>query len=431
MIESWIGGTGRILPEAIRRSGHRYTFVTRKRQHYLGGVVASDSHAVLAHADNVLTLETNDVPRLVDDLRDLHRVLRFDGVMTICDYYLETVRTVADALGLPSPFPSTVADLRHKHLVRESLDRAGMPNPAYGVTTSWDATRNAARAIGYPLVIKPTDLASSAYVTLVRDERELQRAYDAQAAFPLNFREQARDPLYLLEEYMEGEEFSVEACAVAGDTTVIGITDKSVTAAPHFVEDGHMFPAAIDPATADELTAFALRALRAVGHDHGPSHTEIKLTAGGPRLIEINPRLPGNYIAELISYVTGIDLLQTTIELAVGRQPDLRPAATDVRSAAIKFVVPPHGGRIAAVRGADALDRDPAVVRWQLDSLGGFDVSRPIDNACYIGHVVAVDRTGPQARAAADRAVDDLDLVYDGATARPPAAEVACSSPRP
>lgn len=428
MIESWVGGTGRILPEAVRRSGHRYTFVTRKPDHYLGGIVASESHPVMTHADNVLTLETNDVAKLIEDLRDLHRVLRFDGVMTICDYYVETVRTVADALELPSPFPSTVADLRHKHLVRESLDRVGIPNPAYRVTTSWEQTRSAAEDIGYPLVIKPTDLASSAYVTLVRSVSELELAYDAQRAFPRNFRDQHRDALFLLEEYMEGEEVSVEGYAVDGETTIIGITDKSLTGAPYFIEDGHMFPAEIDDATASQLSAFALRALHAVGHDHGPSHTEIKLTADGLRLIEINPRLPGNYIAELIRHVTGIDLLQATVELAAGQRPDLRTAQTGVRSAAIKFVVPPRGGHITAVRGADGLDRDPAVVRWHLDSLGGFDVSGPIDNACYLGHVVTLDSAGFRARGSAQHAVDGLELIYDGAT-RDPAPEDACPSP--
>lgn len=420
MIESWVGGTGRILPEAVATAGHRYTFVTRKRQHYLSGVVSSANHPVLANADNVLTLETNDVPALIDQLRALHRVMRFEGVMTICDYYIETVRRVADALDLPSPFPSAVADLRHKHLVRKSLDEAGMPNPKYRVTSSWEQTRQAAIQIGYPLVIKPTDLASSAYVTLVQDEGELGRAYAAQEAFPRNFRGQHRDGLYLLEEYMVGDEFSVEACAVSGETTVIGITDKSLTAAPYFVEDGHMFPAPLDAETAEQVTEFALRALHAVGHDHGPSHTEIKLTADGPRLIEINPRLCGNYIVELIAHVTGIDLLQTSIDLAVGQAPDLAAVSTGVRSAAIKFVVPPRGGHIESVQRTEHLDCDAHISRWHLDAFGGFDVSGPIDNACYIGHVVTVDRDALEARAYAERAVNELELVYAGAAATSP-----------
>ena len=54
MIESWVGGTGRIFPQAINRAGHRYTFVTRNRGHYLDEHT-QQIHPVLKHADNVLT----------------------------------------------------------------------------------------------------------------------------------------------------------------------------------------------------------------------------------------------------------------------------------------------------------------------------------------------------------------------------------------
>ncbi|MGO4779264.1 acetyl-CoA carboxylase biotin carboxylase subunit family protein, partial [Lysobacter sp. 2RAB21] len=154
----------------------------------------------------------------------------------------------------------------------------------------------------------------------VHDEEELCTAFDALEQFPRNFREQERVPLLLLEEYMRGEEVSVEACTYRGRTTIIGITDKSLTGFPYFIEDGHMFPAKLDAGIAAQIETLVRGALDAVGHDHGISHTEVKLTADGPRIVEINPRPGGNYIAELIQRVTGIDLLDAQIELALGRE---------------------------------------------------------------------------------------------------------------
>ncbi|MGH3753639.1 MAG: ATP-grasp domain-containing protein [Pseudonocardiaceae bacterium] len=412
MIESWVDGTGRMLPEALARAGHRYTFVTRNRKHYLDGATTALTHPVLTHADNVLTLETNDVDTLIAQLHQLRRVLRFDGVLTVCDYYIETVTHVAHALGLPSCFPTTAVDERRKNVVRERLDQAGIPNPGYRVTSSWEQTRLAAAEIGYPLVIKPTDLASSAYVRVVASEQELADAYADQEAFPRNFRDQPREQLYLLEEYLTGTEFSVEACAAGGEITVIGITDKSVTGWPHFIEDGHMFPADLDHPTAETIVDFTRRVLAAVGHDHGMSHTEVKLTPRGPRLIEINPRMAGNYIIELVQHVTGIDMIAATIALALGERPDLTPADTGVRSAAIKFLVPERGGYLADLRGADALARDENVVRYHLEPVVGSEVAEPIDNACYLGHVVTIDHDGLGARASAEAAICGLELVF-------------------
>lgn len=411
MIESWIGGTGRIFPPAIAKQGHRYTFVTRNRRHYLDAA-SGFIHPVLEHADNVLTTETNGVPALIDFLRRQHAILQFDGVVTICDYYIETVARVSEALGLPKVFSSNVAAERHKHVVREAIERAGLPNPKFRVARSWDEARSAADAIGYPLILKPSDLSSSAFVTLVSDEAELRSGFEALEQFPRNFRDQEREPLWLLEEYMTGEEVSVEACTYDGATTILGVTDKSVTGFPHFIEDGHMFPAKLDPRLTQEVGSYVIKVLDAVGHDYGISHTEVKLTPTGPRIVEINPRPGGNYIAELIERVTGIDFLAVQVDLALGRHPDLARHDTGVSSAAIRFLVPPKGGYVASLKGLDTLDDDPNVIRHSIAPIEGATVAPPIDNACYLGHVVAIDRDGPDARAFAEQALARLDLQF-------------------
>ncbi|HEX8614103.1 MAG TPA: ATP-grasp domain-containing protein [Telluria sp.] len=420
MIESWVGGTGRIFPATITGAGHTYTFVTRNRGHYLDGLDAP-IHPVLAHAANVLTTETNDVPALIAFLRAQHRVLKFDGVVTICDYYIDTVAQVAQALELPQAFCSNVAMVRRKHLVREALEKAGLPNPAFTAVTSWDAARAAAREIGYPLILKPSDLASSAFVKLVKDETELQAAFAALEAFPTNFREQAREPLWLLEEYMKGEEVSVEACTFGGQTTIIGITDKSLTGFPYFIEDGHMFPARLDGDVSEAVCALVRAALEAVGFDHGISHTEVKITRKGPRIVEINPRPGGNYIAELIERVTGIEFLSAQIDLALGRQPDLTRKETGVQSAAIKFLVPTGVGKVSAMTGIDSVAGAPHVARALIANATGKELAAPIDNACYLGHVVALDPDGLDARKYAEQALSRVEISFAGKASEPAA----------
>ncbi|HYF64688.1 MAG TPA: ATP-grasp domain-containing protein, partial [Herpetosiphonaceae bacterium] len=234
MLESWVGGTGRILPAAIVAQGHTYTLVTRQRGHY---ATPPATHPVLAYAQNLLTADTNDMAGLIAFLRQQHLLLRFDGVVTICDYYIDAARQVADALDLPCPFPATVSTIRNKGQMRRALDAAGLANPAYQLAATWDTARHAASAIGYPLVIKPTDLASSAHVRLVRNEAELHIGYAVLDGFARNFRDQPRDRAVLLEAYLDGPEVSVEACTFAGQTTILGITDKGVTADPYFIED--------------------------------------------------------------------------------------------------------------------------------------------------------------------------------------------------
>jgi len=407
MIESWVGASGNLLPPLLKARGHSYTFVTRKLGHY-GEPDVQPPHPVIAHADEVLVTETNDPAALIEFLRPYS----FDGVITVCDYYIDTVREVAKAFSLPCPFPDTVELVRNKYRMRESLDQAKLANPLYRITRSWEETKAAAEEIGYPLVAKPVDLASSAFVNLIRNPDELHTAYKALDAFSLNFRDQERDRRILLEAFMQGTEVSVESVCYDGYIHTLGITDKSVTGTPYFIENGHMFPAKVDEQTAQEVRQFVEQALHAVGFDHGIAHTEVMLTANGPRIVEINPRTAGNYIVELVKHVTGLDLLEVFVDLALGQKPLLKQQDQGAASAAIAFLVPPHEGIIAQMEGIETLASDPRIVRFQFVDGNNRFVNKPIDNACYLGHVVACDPEGQEAGSYAETALSRVRLHY-------------------
>ncbi len=409
MIESWIGGTGRLLPVKIRERGYTYTFVTRKLEHYIDST-NDIIHPVIKNATHIITTETNNIDELIPFLLAQNKILHFDGVITVCDYYIDTVVKVAKALNLPMPFFDTVNEVRQKHLVRQVILNAGFPNPEFKVIRSWNEAREAALRIKYPLVIKPGDLASSAYVKLVGNEDELKKAYEAMEKFQQNFRDQPREHLCLLEAFMYGPEFSVETCTFNGETTVLGITDKSVTGEPFFIEEGHMFPADLSKKNEKQIIDLVKSILIEVGFEHGIGHTEVKLTKAGPMIVEINPRPGGNYITELVNYVTGIDLVNIFIDLAIGEKPDLTVVENSFASAAIRFLVPTRDGTVVNFDNTDILDKNSNVVRFSFSPVLGKNVKAPIDNACYLGHVVAVDRTGHNAGKYADEALSSLNF---------------------
>lgn len=409
VLESWVGASSFLLPRAIKELGHRFTFITRDMQHYLRSAPAAGPHPLL-QADNILTTETNDLPGLLDYVEQQQRLLRFDGVLTTCDYYLEAAAQVAARLGLPGPAPQGVRTARTKHLMRAALDQADLPNPQFRLAGSWEEARAAAQAIGYPVVLKPTDLCAGMYVACARDEPELRAAFERLAGFPVNARQQPRPANCLIEELLAGEELSVETSTFRGETTVIGITDKPLTGFPAFIEAGHMFPARLGAAQARAAAALARDALAATGYNHGVAHTEIRLTPDGPRVIEINVRQAGNYITELVRHVTGINIAHAMVQLALGQRPQLAPQETGVRSAAIRFLLPAHAGTITAVSGGERLASDPDVVAWQMDAAPGRRVRDPRDNNDYLGHVMAVDRAGLGADAVAERAAGQVRI---------------------
>ncbi len=215
---------------------------------------------------------------------------------------------------------------------------------------------------------------------------------------------------YLIEEYMTGDEVSVETAAYRDETAVIGITDKTLAGFPSFIEAGHMFPAHLQPELAQATADLVRDTLRAVGFDHGVAHTEVKLTPHGPRIVEVNARLGGNYTPDLVRAVTGVDIPQVMVQLALGERPALAAAAAGVQSAAIRFLLPPEAGQLLALEGVEFLGADPNVVEWEITAQPGLAVRRPVDNSDYLGRVMVLDRAGGHARDLAEAAANRVRL---------------------
>ncbi|WP_343237875.1 ATP-grasp domain-containing protein [Streptomyces sp. SID2999] len=404
MVESWVGSMSRLLPRAIRESGHEFTFLTRDLHHYLRSAPEGTAHPLLGARD-VVTADTNDTEALLPQVERLHEVFGFDGVLTSCDYYLPVVARIAGRLGLPGPGTGAVEDACRKDATRRVLAEAGVPGPRFAVHEEWAELAAAAREIGYPLVAKPVDLCAGMFVRRVDDEPRLLALVEELAAFPVNARGQRRSPAVLLEELLDGPEVSVETVSHAGAVHVVGVTDKSIGGAPAFIETGHMFPAALDPADARAAEETAVGALRALGLTEGVvAHTEVKLTPAGPRVIEVNPRPAGNRITELIRHVTGIDLAAAFVDVSLGRAPDLTRTDTGLRSAAVGFLLPPATGTLEAL---GCLTMDKHVLENQLAEPGK-QVKAADSNNDYLGHVMVGDPDGPGARARAESLLAEL-----------------------
>lgn len=424
MVESWMHSTGECLPPLIRALGHRYVLLTRDPALYPPSP-SGGPHPVVRDADEVVLADTNDDAAVMVAALGVASRRRVDGVLTTCDYYLETVATIADRLALPGAAPEVMHTATRKHLVRAALDRAGLANPAFAVASSWEAAVEAAGNLGYPLVAKPVDLNAGTAVQRVDDEATLKDAFWEVTGAERNTRRQLRERVVLLEELLDGPELSVEAVTLNGETTILGITDKSVTAPPAFVESGHMFPAQLPAAVERTVESFVRQALEAVGYTHGLSHTEVMLTADGPRIVEINPRQAGGYLFDLIRLVTGTHPLELLVDISLGHTPPIGTAAAPLitahpraTSAAIFFVLSPEEGVVQTVDGIERLDQDPDVLRYTLPVPAR--VQRARSNDAYLGHVLTVDPDGRGARAKAEDAVGGLTLRLRNGASLPP-----------
>lgn len=401
-IESNTTGTGSLAVERLLAAGDDVTFLTRSRGRY--PFLHSDAPRL-----EVVETETNEVEAVVAAVAAIRRRRSVDAVLTFSDFYVAVVAEAAARLGYCYLGAQPAHTCRNKAFMRQALAMAGLPTPDFWLVASEAAARALLPELRFPCVVKPPADSSSFGVRAVANAVELLAQVRLLAEMVENVRGQRLDGSVLIESYLEGAEYSVETFTLAdGSVQVIGVTDKLLSPPPHFVEIGHDFPSAADPATCAAIAAAATDALAAVGFDFGPAHTEVRWTSRGPIVVEVNPRLAGGMIPELVKHAKGVDLLGAFLDLLLGRPPELAPSLDQV--AAIRFVTADRNGRLAGVAGIEEARLLSAVREIRIEKPPGATV-QPCENAYHrLGFVIAAGTERRQVRTAVEEAMRRLDV---------------------
>ncbi len=259
------------------------------------------------------------------------------GVLTYDETRVRLAAEIAAQLGIAHIDSAAAARCRDKLATRRALDAAGVPSARAEHAVTLDGAQTAAQRIGYPVVVKPRALAGSVGVTMVAGPDELPAAYELATGSRLP----GVDALagVLVEEYLEGPEISVDCAVLDGELEIAVVARKRLGLAPFFEETGHVVCSRPDASLPRErIREVVVAAHRALSVDRGITHTELRLTATGLRVIEVNARLGGDLIPYVGRLSTGVDTARAAADIAVGRRPRL--AATRRGAAAIRFFYP-------------------------------------------------------------------------------------------
>jgi biotin carboxylase len=317
------------------------------------------------------------------------------GVVAYAEPHVLAAALLADAYGVPGPGLHAAVVSRDKALQRALFGRAGIPQPEYRL---WDRLADAAvwAAERFPVVVKPLKEAGSIGVELIAGA----------AAWSAAVQRRGEAGPVLVEQAVDGPEFSVECLVREAEVLFTNVTAKQTTGPPHFIEvchlPGHRFAS---PAEQDATASFTTAVLRAIRMVTGIAHLEFRLTASGPVLMEIAVRTPGDYLMEAISCTWDFDLFEAVISLAVGRSPRLPvPGRGPVRAAASRFLFA-DPGRVTEITGQSDVEEHPAVLRCVLDHGIGDEVKPVRSSLDRAGHVL-IQGADPGQR---DAALDVID----------------------
>lgn len=304
-----------------------------------------------------------------------------DGIMTLAtDMPMRSIAKAAAHLNLPAISYDTAIKATDKHEMIKAFKQHDVASPWFYAISQLDDITKFHNRITYPCIMKPTDNAGSRGVVLVNSYEELINAYEYS-------HKQSRSGNVIIEEYLQGDEVSVEVMVVDGEVNILAITDKLTTGAPHFVEMGHSQPSRHPLDVQTEIKKLATKAVKAVGIHTGPAHVEMMVTSHGPVMIELGARMGGDCITtHLVPLSTGIDMIKATIDLALGNIPDITPKIN--MASAIRFIKGPVG-IIKAIDGIEEAKQIPGVIEVTLTKSVGDTIEDIHSSTDRVGYVIA------------------------------------------
>jgi hypothetical protein len=192
------------------------------------------------------------------------------AIIPMNDFTVRSALAVSQHYGLHHNPAETVHKCRDKFLMKQILAAAGLPVPRFGAFSSFEELQTLAGEIGFPLVIKPRELAGSVGVIKVSNPAELRSAYEQCIADikVLDGAYMTPEDVFQAEEYIPAKnEVSVEVANHGPIHRVLAVTDKYLGPEPYFVETGHSVPSVHTGNKA--LVQIAERACEALGIRYG------------------------------------------------------------------------------------------------------------------------------------------------------------------
>lgn len=337
---------------------------------------------------------------LVTIAKDEH----IDGVIHPCsEVAMNVMGRINDELKLCGISKEIAIRSTNKYLMREAFEAYGAPSPKSILTEdSEDAWKKFCNEFDTDAILKPSRNSGSRGIAKV--EKEISK--EKFVSLYRRALDESRDHQVLIEQFIEGPEFSVEVIVWKGEPHVLAVTDKKTTGAPYFVELGHNQPSVYPVEIQEKLKAGAIAGCKALGLTYCAAHCELKVQNDNVYLMEIGARMGGDFIStELTHLSSGIDMVAAAIDVVLGKEPNLHPTE-DKHGVCIRYFTP-KPGKLVAIENKEVLN-DAHVYAAEVYHKVGEMISEVKSSLDRTGHVIVTDDTVQHAIERAERLINDV-----------------------
>jgi biotin carboxylase len=355
----------------------------------------------IVQADAFSEIDLKDYRAIADEAVRLRKEENLAAVFTAGTDFSSTVAYSAVKAGLPGIDYSVSLAASNKILMRRAFYEAGVPSPSFYPVKNEVEAFEACEKLEFPVVIKPVDSMGARGVVRIDSIDDVSAVREAVC----NAVDASGTSEALVEEYIDGPEFSLDALVYNGKITICGFADRHIFFPPYFIEMGHTMPTKVPADMQRDVIDVFCRGIRALGIDNGAAKGDIKYSSGkGAMIGEIAARLSGGFMSGwTFPYHSGINLTEAAVKIAAGREPgNLSPKYSKVSAERAVLSIP---GRVKHINGIDDARGTGCVEDVFLHTSKGCRVVFPVNNVQKCANVIAVDDDYQTAVRCAEEAV--------------------------
>lgn len=375
-----------------------------KRAHEMGiYVIAADGDpnaCGLKYADKAIVANITSEEEMLRVAREEN----IDGVIHPCsEVSMNVMGRINDELHLSGISKDQAIRATNKHLMREAFEAYGAPSPQSRCFTDVEvAWGSFCKDFTGACILKPSRNSGSRGIAEIGSDIKME---EFARLFEIS-KNESRDKQVMLEQFIEGPEFSIEIIVWNGQVNVLTVTDKKTTEAPHFVELGHNQPSCFPPVLVVKIKAAAVAGVKALGVNNCACHAEVKVQDGEPYIMEIGARMGGDYISTVLTPLsTGVDMIAAAVNCALGIEPCLKPTAKQ-QGVCIRYFCP-KPGVLKSIRNTEVLN-DHRVYEWEIYHQKGDIIPEVTSSLCRSGHVIVTGKTPQKAIELAESFISEV-----------------------
>ena len=349
-------------------------------------------------ADKFAAIDLKNHKAIAAEAVRLRKDENLRAVFTAGTDFSATVAYAATAAGLPGIDYSTAMSASNKILMRRVFAENSIPSPAFYPVSNELEAFEACMKLDFPVVIKPVDSMGARGVIRI----DSPDARDAISAAVENAVAASRSGEAIVEEFIDGPEFSLDALIYEDEITICGFADRHIYFPPFFIEMGHTIPTDIPDDMRQEIETVFKRGIRALGITCGAAKGDMKYSRSkGAMVGEIAARLSGGFMSGwTFPFHSGVNLTAAAIRIAAGSPPgDLSPVFSRVSAERAAVSIP---GRLVAVEGLEQAKAVEYIRDVFVSAEPGAELTFPVNNVQKCANCISAADDRDLAAAAAE-----------------------------